>query len=387
MPMFRFVSVLTLVPLAFGAVPAFAVDIQPHRALYSLTLGTAKSASGVVGASGAMTYEWGETCGGWTVEQRFRLRLEYTDQDAAEITSNLVTWESKSGDRYRFNERRMRNGALDEEIRGEAHLNVPQSYTLGFDPGSAKLTVGARATIEQAADASRKAPSYHVLVVGHGGPANPGSNAGAKAEDERLSRQRAEAARAELIRAGVPATTVKIAAGASEPSPISVIQDTPDTSTERPVEIVLEPTERGGAAVFTKPEEATIPLKPDVLFPTAHTVFLVERALAGDPFVVRSVFDGTTVDDATMISAVIGKTLKPGDDPPEHPIKSPILDRPSWHMRLAFFPAESKADEPDYELSMRVLDNGVSQDMALDYGDYIVKAALDRIEPLPKPAC
>jgi len=50
------------------------------------------------------------TCGGWTVEQRFRLRLEYADQDAAEITSNLVTWESKDGTRYRFNERRLRNG-------------------------------------------------------------------------------------------------------------------------------------------------------------------------------------------------------------------------------------------------------------------------------------
>jgi outer membrane protein OmpA-like peptidoglycan-associated protein len=385
MTMFRFAPVLPLAALVFGgAVPAFAVDIQPHRALYSLTLGSAKSASGVVGAGGAMTYEWGETCGGWTVEQRFRLRLEYTDQDAAEITSNLVTWESKSGDRYRFNERRMRNGALDEEIRGEAHLNVPQSYMLGFDPGSAKLTANARATIEQAADASRKAPNYHVLVVGHGGPPKPSANGGAKAEDDHLSKQRAEAARAELIRAGVPATAVKIATGASESSPISVIQDTQDKAApERPVEIVLEPTERGGVAEFTKPEQATIPLKPEVLFPTAHTVFLIERAQAGDPFVVRYVFDGTSVDDATMISAVIGKTLKPG----EHAVKSPILERPSWQMRLAFFPAESKSEEPDYELSMRVLDNGVSEDMALDYGDYVVKAALEKIEPLSKPAC
>ena len=36
---------------------------------------------------------------------------------------------------------------------------------------------------------------------------------------------------------------------------------------------------------------------------------------------------------------------------------------------------------------MRLLDNGVSQDMLLDYGDYVIRATLDEIEALPKPAC
>ena len=56
-------------------------------------------------------------------------------------------------------------------------------------------------------------------------------------------------------------------------------------------------------------------------------------------------------------------------------------------MRLAFFPADTKADEPDYELGMRLFDNGVSGDMSLDYSDYVIKAKLDEIEPLSKPAC
>src|SRR5271154_3818925 len=105
--------------------PASAVDIAPHRALYSLTLDSAKAAGGVAGASGAMVYEWGETCDGWTVEQRFRLRVDYAETDGVDLSSSLVTWESKDGLRYRFNERRLRNGQLDEEVRGEAHLNGP----------------------------------------------------------------------------------------------------------------------------------------------------------------------------------------------------------------------------------------------------------------------
>lgn len=374
---------------ALIAAPALASDIQPHRALYVLSLGTAKTSSGVLGADGAMTYVWGETCGGWTVEQRFRLRLEYADQDATEISSNLVTWESRDGARYRFNERRMRNGALDQEIKGEAHLNIPQSYVLGFDAGSAKLDNGARATVEQAAAAGRRDPSYRIQVISHAGIANAaGTKKGAKAEDERLSKRRAETVRAALIHDGLPATSVKIAPGVSGPMATFAAQETSGNAADHPVQILIEPAQRGGVAEFSQPEQTTIALKPDVLFPTAHTLFLIEQAQAGVPFIVRSVFDGTTVDDATTISAALGPTLKAGEEGPnEHPIKSPLLDRPSWHMRLAFFPTESKSEEPDYELSMRLMDNGVSQDMTLDYGDYVVNATLERIEPLPKPAC
>src|SRR5579872_2385269 len=113
--------------LIFALAPASggAADIDPHRALYSLTLGGAKSGSGVLGASGAMYYEWGETCDGWTVEQRFRLRIMYAESGGSELSSTLVTWESKDGLRYRFNERRLRDNKLDEELHGEAHLDGP----------------------------------------------------------------------------------------------------------------------------------------------------------------------------------------------------------------------------------------------------------------------
>jgi hypothetical protein len=251
--------------------PAAAVDIAPHRALYSLSLGATKSSSGVVGARGAMVYEWGETCDGWTVQQHFRLRLQYAEQDNVEVSSSLVTWEAKNGLRYRFNERRLRNGALDEEIKGEATL------------------------------------------AGKG---------------------------------------------------------------------------KGGSAEFTKPEATSFALPEGALFPTAHTVLLIERAQAGDQFVSRHVFDGATVENAGQITAVIGPELTPGPSAGEDKLpKSPLLNRPSWRMRLAFFPASGKSEQPDYELGMRLLDNGVSQDMSLDYSDYVIRARLDELEGLPHPNC
>jgi outer membrane protein OmpA-like peptidoglycan-associated protein len=377
-------SLLTLVA-GIDAPPANAAQFQPHKALYALSLGSAKTSSGVLGADGAMLYEWGETCTGWTTEQDFRLRLEYADQDATSITSDLVTWESKDGSRYRFNERRLRNGSVDQVIKGKAHNDIPKSYVLGFDGGSARLSDEAREIVVRAATAIRRSPGYRVLVVA--GAATAGVRAVA-AENQRLARRRTDRVRQALLEDGVEPTAVQIAPGGTSPSATLAAQETSGPAPVHPVEIYLDPVRQGGVAEFSKPEQATIPLKPGVLFPNAHTLFLIHSAETGVPFVVRHVFDGTTVDDATMISAVIGPTLAPGvEGPGEHPIKSPLLNRPSWRMRLAFFPADSKSQVPDYELSMRLMDNGVSQDMSLDYGDYVIKATLQRIEALAKPDC
>jgi len=259
---------------------AGATEISPHRALYSLSLASSKAGSGVVDATGAMIYEWGETCDAWTVQQRFRLRLVYEDADPVELSSTLVSWESKDGLRYRFNERRLRNGEPEEEVRGEARLD-----------GAGK----------------------------------------------------------------------------------------------------------GGKADFTKPDAASLTLAPNVLFPTAHTLLLIERAAAGDNFLSRDVFDGATEDNASQISAVIGPRMDPGAagdnasaataSNKDKRLKSMLIERPSWRVRLAFFPADAKSDEPDYELGMRLFDNGVSGDMSLDYSDYVIRAKLDEIEPLSRPAC
>ena len=92
-----------------------------------MSLATAKQNSGIVGASGSMVFEWGETCDGWTVEQRYKLRMQYAGDsprdNEVEITSNFVTWESKDGLRYRFYQKKLKNGALDGETRGEARLD------------------------------------------------------------------------------------------------------------------------------------------------------------------------------------------------------------------------------------------------------------------------
>ncbi|HZB90073.1 MAG TPA: DUF1849 family protein [Stellaceae bacterium] len=155
---------------------------------------------------------------------------------------------------------------------------------------------------------------------------------------------------------------------------------------------------RPGSAEFTRPDETVLPLPPGTIFPAGHTRLLVARAEAGDQVVTRNVFDGSDVESAGQITAVIGPKLAPGADEGKKLPDSPLLKRPSWWVRLAFFPpadltAEGAVDPPapdqvpDYEESVRLLDNGVTEDMLFDYGDYVIHGKLERIEALPRPHC
>ena len=146
----------------------------------------------------------------------------------------------------------------------------------------------------------------------------------------------------------------------------------------------LDAAGAGGIAEFIKPQPQTLRLPPGVLFPSAHTILLIDKAQEGENFISRQVFDGATDENAVQVSAAIGTKIAADATAAN---RSPLLLRPGWRVRLAFFPADKSVEKPDYELGMLLLDNGVSRDMLIDYGDYSIRAKLDDIEPLTKPNC
>src|SRR5690606_25422581 len=108
---------------ATASTGAMAADAAPHRALYSMSLGSASSGSGITAANGRMLYKFSDSCDGWTVENRTLLTFAHTQGGQSSTAWEFVTWESKDGLRYRFNVRTMRDGRLVEEISGTAELN------------------------------------------------------------------------------------------------------------------------------------------------------------------------------------------------------------------------------------------------------------------------
>jgi hypothetical protein len=143
----------------------------------------------------------------------------------------------------------------------------------------------------------------------------------------------------------------------------------------------------GGSVSFSRPRDETLTLAPGVLFPTMHTIRMIERAASGDAFLAARVLDGEGGQNAVDVSAVIGAPQDAASGAASEAVKSPLLERPSWRVHLAFFAADATSDTPKFQLDMRLLDNGITRDMVFDYGDFSIKATLKEIAPLPKPSC
>ena len=56
-------------------------------------------------------------------------------------------------------------------------------------------------------------------------------------------------------------------------------------------------------------------------------------------------------------------------------------------MRLAFFPQDSRAAAPEYEIEIDQLDNGVATRMVLDFHAFSVVLTIDKIEAVTAPSC
>ncbi|HYG85853.1 MAG TPA: cell envelope integrity EipB family protein [Azospirillum sp.] len=241
-------------------------DIQPHRAIYKMSLASVRSSSKVSDVRGRMMFEWADACDGWTTEQRFQLRFVYSEGDEMNMNTNYTTWEAKNGQRYRFNVRKLVNGETDEDIRGEAEIEK---------------------------------------------------------------------------------------AGAA------------------------------GSAHFNKPEAQDMELPAGSMFPTSHTLGILQHAKAGEKFFNAVVFDGADADGSTEVNTFIGQPAPSQAEAGDGMLK----DKKGWPVRMAFFPLNSDSAQPEYEMSLKLLQNGVAESMQIDYGDFAIKAILESLQVLPKSGC
>lgn len=261
------IGALGFVAALLASVPAGA-EIVPHRAAYTLSLGSARPNSGITGIEGVMVFDWSAVCEGWTLNQRMTFRIYDSDGQAIENDISFSSFESADGRNYRFSVRTVVDNEVTEQLRGRA------------------------------------------------------------------------------TRTG----------------------------------------EGGGRAVFSEPDGETVELPPGTVFPTEHTRMLIARAAAGDRSMARMVFDGATLDGAFDTNAVIAQAVA-GDPPSGANIAASLVSGRSWRVRIAYFKTGDGSTEPDYELSMRLFENGVGGDFLFEYGEFSIRARLDRLEPLPQSGC
>ncbi|AIK96475.1 EipB family protein [Candidatus Odyssella acanthamoebae] len=93
--------------------------IVPHKAKYTIKL-EKNYGDDISDATGEMTINVYDTGDGLVFEQNSTLIIYNGDGEGELIITNLATWQTYDGKRYRFNSRTLRNGEQEEVIKGEA---------------------------------------------------------------------------------------------------------------------------------------------------------------------------------------------------------------------------------------------------------------------------
>lgn len=140
---------------------------------------------------------------------------------------------------------------------------------------------------------------------------------------------------------------------------------------------------QGGVAKFTRPESFSMPLPKGTLFPTDHTLRLIDAAQGGNRTFWKVVFDGSGLDGPYEVNALIGKQSQTLPST----LVSPLLGSPYWPMHLAFFPLSSPEEVPNFEMRLAYHPNGVAQEIVQTFKSFSLRGKLETVESLPRRGC
>ena len=137
-----------------------------------------------------------------------------------------------------------------------------------------------------------------------------------------------------------------------------------------------------GTVELRQPSPRRVTLPAGTLFPTWHSLKVIRAGELKETTVWAKIFDGSDVAGRHNGINVIILGARPSPGQAE---RQPILRRPGWQMKVAYFEPVKTDGKPTYSLSMRFNDNGVTRSMVLDYGDFTMTGTLKAIEPLKRP--
>ena len=257
-----------LAPLGAAAADAW---FTPHRGIYRMSLISAESSSGIIGASGDMYFEWTDTCDGWNVNQHTSLYLASSQEKSNQIGLTFSGWEAKDGMELRFHASHIANGVIVDKVAGEARLS---------------------------------------------------SRDGA------------------------------------------------------------------GTVTYTKPKGLAVALPEGTVFPSEYSRRMMARMNEGASGYSALMFDGSSIEgtyDVTTFFAAPRLRALPGagdGEAGEEAVKEKV-----WPVRMAYFPLLGGDIEPDFEVGALINGRGVAHRYDIDYGNFAVRAELEKYEEISAPDC
>ena len=142
---------------------------------------------------------------------------------------------------------------------------------------------------------------------------------------------------------------------------------------------------RPGKGKMTKPAEKEFEIPPGTIFAVAHQIRLVELARKGESRDSSIVFDGSDGEKSMEVISFFGGPQKTDKIEAAKALKSMTM----WPVSISYFGRKAgKSEEtPDYQVSMQLFENGISGDLVLDYGEFVLNAHLAKLDLLEPPKC
>jgi hypothetical protein len=128
---------------------------------------------------------------------------------------------------------------------------------------------------------------------------------------------------------------------------------------------------------------------PSSAFPTDHMLEVIENAKQGKHFFEARVFDGSEDGDQSLLTTtVIGKPQTPQKDDADAGNAGEFAKTPYWPVTIAYFNDAAAGDPtPVYNMSFKLYENGITRDLTMDYGDFVLTGSLTKLELLDKGDC
>jgi hypothetical protein len=167
-----------------------------------------------------------------------------------------------------------------------------------------------------------------------------------------------------------------------------------DQNLDKEVKGTATREDNGLKVAIDKPEKSDLELSA-TQFPTQHLEELIKKANSGETFYETNLFDGSEDADKVMTTTVIvGKKTDSDADKsdPELPALKTLGKDKYWPVEIAYFDdqsADGGEEVPEYRISFKLHENGLTRDLMMDYGEFSMTGKLVNLSlfPAPKQKC
>ena len=135
---------------------------------------------------------------------------------------------------------------------------------------------------------------------------------------------------------------------------------------------------------FNDADKTKMDLPNDVMFPMTHTINVLDAARKGLPLLSARVFDGSGMEGSQDSLTIISKK---GGQRSEIIQQSKMNGMRFWPIQMSFFDLRERKDEPDYNIHLQMYENGVGDNLTLNYQDFSLKGKLTKLDLLNDPDC